>query len=117
MSWIGLVVIIAGFCGVLFLIFKISSQLNANFNTINQQLNDRFKDQTDTLLKTQQDMTQRLRAVSDVEKTLVRMEETYKQVLEVSKDISSLQDLLRAPKFRGGMGEFMLENLLSQIMP
>jgi DNA recombination protein RmuC len=45
------------------------------------------------------------------------MEETYKQVLAVSKDISSLQDLFRAPKFRGGVGEFSLENLLSQIMP
>jgi len=97
--------------------FKISSSLSTNLNSINQQLNERLKDHTDTLAKTQQDVTERLRKLSDVERTLVKMEETYRQVLDVSKDISSLQDLLRAPKFRGGMGEFRLEDLLSQIMP
>ena len=102
---------------ILFLVFKLSSQLNSQLNVITQQLNERLKDNTDTLLKTQQDVTQRLNKISDVEKSLVRMEETYKQVLEISKDISSLQDLFRAPKFRGGVGEFSLENLLSQIMP
>jgi len=99
------------------LIFKLSSQVNSQFVAINQQLNERLKDNTDTLIKTQQDITQRLNKISDVEKSLMKMEETYKQVLEVSKDISSLQDLFRAPKFRGGVGEFSLENLLSQIMP
>jgi len=99
------------------LIFKLSSQVNSQFVAINQQLNERLKDNTDTLIKTQQDITQRLNKISDVEKSLTKMEETYKQVLEVSKDISSLQDLFRAPKFRGGVGEFSLENLLSQIMP
>ncbi|NQU19003.1 DNA recombination protein RmuC, partial [bacterium] len=102
---------------ILFLVFKLSSQLNSQLNAITQQLNERLKDNTDTLLKTQQDVTQRLNKISDIEKSLVRMEETYKQVLEISKDISSLQDLFRAPKFRGGVGEFSLENLLSQIMP
>ncbi|MFH1622489.1 MAG: DNA recombination protein RmuC [Candidatus Omnitrophota bacterium] len=111
------VLFVLGFALIMFLVFKLSSQLNSQLNTITQQLNERLKDNTDTLLKTQQDVTERLSKISDVEKSLVRMEETYKQVLEISKDISSLQDLLRAPKFRGGMGEFLLENLLTQIMP
>ena len=105
------------FVVVLLLVFKLSTQLNLQLNAITQQLNERLKDNTDTLLKTQQDVTERLSKISDVQASLVRMEETYKQVLEISKDISSLQDLFRAPKFRGGVGEFSLENLLSQIMP
>ncbi|MBL7130360.1 MAG: DNA recombination protein RmuC [Candidatus Omnitrophica bacterium] len=113
----GIVLFILGFALILFLVFKLSLQLNSQLSTITQQLNERLRDNTDTLLKTQRDVTERLSKISDVEKSLVRMEQTYKQILEISKDITSLQDLLRAPKFRGGMGEFLLENLLTQIMP
>lgn len=123
-----IILFVLGFSLILFLILKSSTQNNSQFNAFTQQfnsqlnaitlqLNERLKDNTNTLLKTQQDVTARLSKISDVEKSLVRMEETYKQVLDISKDISSLQDLLRAPKFRGGMGEFLLENLLNQIMP
>lgn len=39
------------------------------------------------------------------------------QMLEVGKTISSLEDLLKPPKIRGGMGETLLEELLNQILP
>lgn len=38
-------------------------------------------------------------------------------VAEQARQFSSLQDLLRAPKARGGLGEVMLEELLRQILP
>jgi len=117
MTIVALIIFILGFALIIFLVFKLTGQLTAQMNVVTQQLNDRLRDNTDTMLKTQHDVTERLNKISDVEKTLVRMEETYKHVLDVSRDIASLQDLLRAPKFRGGMGEFLLENLLSQIMP
>jgi DNA recombination protein RmuC len=52
-----------------------------------------------------------------VKEQLGRLEETNRHIYEISKDISSLQELLRAPKFRGSMGETLLENLLAQILP
>ena len=35
----------------------------------------------------------------------------------MSKDISGLQEILSAPKLRGGLGEYFLGELLAQIMP
>lgn len=46
-----------------------------------------------------------------------KVEETIKNVADIGKDISGLHDILRAPKLRGGLGEFLLGDLLSQYFP
>jgi DNA recombination protein RmuC len=52
-----------------------------------------------------------------VQESLGRLTVSNQQIMEISKDISSLQELLRAPKLRGQIGEIFLENLLSQVLP
>lgn len=69
----------------------------------------------DQILSQRLDSTSR--AVSDVRTNLARLEESNKRIYELGKDISSLQELLRAPKIRGGIGEFLLGDLLNQILP
>lgn len=55
--------------------------------------------------------------MSDVQHRLGSLQEATQSMVDIGKDISSLQDILRAPKLRGGLGEFLLEELLRQILP
>jgi len=55
--------------------------------------------------------------LGDVKKDLGKMESVTKEVLDKAKSISNLENLLHAPKFRGGLGELFLGDLLAQILP
>ncbi len=57
------------------------------------------------------------RVIQDVSRQLGTLGEATKQVMDVGKDIASLQEILRSPKLRGGLGELFLGDLLSQIFP
>lgn len=58
-----------------------------------------------------------LKVIGDIKKTIGGLEETNKQMLEIGKDIAGIQDLLRPPKIRGGLGELTLKNILSELLP
>lgn len=57
------------------------------------------------------------RVVGEVQNRLGKMEESNKKVFDVGKDIASLQEILRAPKLRGVLGELFLGDLLAQVLP
>ncbi len=88
---------------------NLTNQVNQQLQGITMQLQSTTGQIGNRLDKTTQ-------IVKDVGESLGRVSEATKQLYEVGKDISSLQDLLRAPKFRGEFGEFLLESLLSQIL-
>lgn len=55
--------------------------------------------------------------IGDVQQKLGVLEKTTSNIENIGKDISSLQEILQAPKLRGNLGEYLLEDLLKQILP
>ena len=54
---------------------------------------------------------------AQISHTLGGLAMAAQQMVEVGNKVSSLEDLLRPPKLRGGMGETLLAELLAQILP
>ena len=82
-------------------------QLTQNINQQLQSMSSQFQKTSGNIGST----------LGDVKKDLGKMEEVTREVLEKAKSISNLENLLRAPKFRGGFGELFLGDLLNQILP
>jgi len=96
--------------GIIAIVFKISSQVNERLNQMNQSLQEANKVIGHSLGNA-------TNIFGSVAESLGRLEASNRQIIEISKDIASLQDILRAPKLRGQIGETLLENLLSQVLP
>jgi len=86
---------------------NILQKVNTDFTQTIQDLNKNTNSRLDNAAK----------AIKDVYGRLGEVQQSTKQVNDVAKDIASLQEILKAPKIRGGMGEFFLSDLLKQILP
>jgi DNA recombination protein RmuC len=54
---------------------------------------------------------------TDIFETLGDVRQATTSVADQAREFTALQDLLKAPKARGGIGEAMLEELLRQVLP
>jgi len=57
------------------------------------------------------------RVVGEVRRGLGAVDQQVRSVSEAARNLRTLQELLRAPKIRGGIGEFLLGDLLGQVLP
>ncbi|MEO0082942.1 MAG: DNA recombination protein RmuC [candidate division WOR-3 bacterium] len=89
---------------------QITTQINQQLQQVTQQLSNQTGHISERLDKA-------ANVISDVSKGLGSLSEASKQILDVGKDISKLQEILKAPKTRGLFGEFLLSDLLRQILP
>ena len=94
---------------------------NQGFQLIQNQMAQLQKEMGDRMGETHSAIRQQFAAstsvVRDVTEKLTRMEETAKQVLDVTVQLESLQNILKNPKQRGILGEYYLETLLKNILP
>lgn len=88
---------------------------------LRRHMNDRLREVSQSLDRQHKTLGDRLdnaaKSYTVVTNKLTQLEESNKKIFEVGKDIASLQEILRAPKLRGNLGELFLENLLDQILP
>ncbi|OIO33008.1 MAG: hypothetical protein AUJ70_04340 [Candidatus Omnitrophica bacterium CG1_02_40_15] len=94
-----------------------SDTLSKNTELILKQLNESAKVQQMVSSSMGERFDNAAKVFGDVKKSLGSLDEKTQQIYEVGKDIASLQEILKAPKMRGGLGELFLESLLEQIMP
>ncbi len=102
-----------------------SRENEEKINVLRSEWSDTLSKNTDLILKQLNNMSTSVgsqlnnttRVFGEVRESLGSLDQRTQQIYEVGKDISSLQEILRAPKMRGGLGELFLDNLLSQIMP
>jgi DNA recombination protein RmuC len=65
----------------------------------------------------QQQLQHVSQVVGAVQGSLGKLGEVTQRVFDIGKDIAGLEQILRSPKVRGGLGEILLEGLLSQMLP
>lgn len=88
---------------------------------LREHLNSIIKTVGENLSSSQTNITTQLKnsneVINDIQKKLGSLETTTKNIQDIGKDISSLQEILKAPKLRGNLGEYLLEELLKEIFP
>jgi len=83
-----------------------------------QQINQHMSQSLDATRKSMDDQLKDASGViQNVNKQLVSLEKSSQQIFDVGKDIAGLQALLKSPKLRGNLGEFLLGDLLAQVLP
>lgn len=106
------IVLIVILLGTLILLFRTQTRLN--------ELSKQFPNaqSIDTLGKRIQEVDDSSRkSFERLSGTLGELSKATEHMMEVGKTISSIEDLLKPPKLRGGLGETLLEQLLAQILP
>ncbi|HEX9594753.1 MAG TPA: DNA recombination protein RmuC [Candidatus Saccharimonadales bacterium] len=65
----------------------------------------------------QKQFSESSKLITDVTRNLTELKETNKQVVDVTGELKTLQNILQNPKQRGVLGEFHLQTLLENVLP
>ena len=110
MIWVFAALFLIFSAGIIAAVLKVFGQLNQRLDAMSQSLQTANSAISSSLGNA-------TNIFGTVQESLGKLSVSNQQIMEISKDISSLQELLRAPKLRGQIGEIFLENILAQVLP
>lgn len=119
--WVIVAALLMVFMVLIVMLNSFSRSLSREVSLLSQQFNTQLKDNIQAILDTHRTVGERIdnvtNVITKVHTSLGELNQASAMIFGVGKDISNLQQLLRAPKFRGEFAETMLENLLAQVLP
>ncbi|MBA4312798.1 MAG: hypothetical protein C0417_09230 [Chlorobiaceae bacterium] len=89
---------------------QVAENVNQQLNTVTQQIQSQTSNVGDRL-------DNAARVIGEVQRNLGELGQATKEIKELGQSVSKLEELLSAPKLRGGLGEYLLEDLLKQVLP
>ncbi len=92
----------------------LSDSLNRQLALFQNTLDQRLKDNTERLDNRLHNAAE---SYTNVQRQLEQVRLSSERIFEVGKEVASLQEILKAPKIRGGFGELMLKDILGQMLP
>ncbi len=109
---------------ILGLISSMKQELAESGHRNRIEMQQRLDSITGFLNKSQQENVQNMQSqfrqsaviIKDVTERLTKIDETNRQVLDFSKQMQSLENILKNPKQRGILGEYFLETLLGNVL-
>jgi len=122
---------------------SLRGEMNQNLKNTNDTFVMSLKNTTDLVLKSLQSTTENMnqhlssvtsqlqnntgqmgtrldtaaKVIQDVQNKLGELGKATQEIKELGQSVSKLEEMLKAPKLRGGLGELLLEDLLKQVLP
>jgi len=100
---------------------QLAQLVTTQLGALSQQVSGQLSSTAQLLRQQEGTLGERLTAVqgvvADVRERLGGLTETSRRLTELAQDLASLQEILRAPKARGVVGEWLLGDLLAEVLP
>ncbi len=100
---------------------QLQQHLTNRLDNVTQQIDARLRENVHAMNESKSFLANRVstteRAVREVGASLSKLEVATRDLKTTTAEITSFQNLLKSPKVRGGFGEVLLVNLLSEVLP
>ena len=97
---------------------RLSTDISQLKDGLQNQIGDRIdKNQAMMLGSIQRQFSESSKIISEVTRNLTELKESNKQVMGITDELKTLQNVLQNPKQRGVLGEYHLTSVLENVLP